>query len=191
MAKLDLQMHTVAPLGALTFQVKPRQLPPIQTITPASSALPSDTVQQVLQIAQSRSDSTASVLIEVHDQLQQHLREEGRNQLLSIAFNGVETGNVTVTVVQVETAEEASITGLEGSAKSGKGWGIQTFPQSQAPPYTQNNVLGPKNNGRQLFTESVLQVHHVPVPVFRPGGVVNESTRSQTITKNDQQVSVE
>ncbi|KAL0049763.1 hypothetical protein WJX82_009526 [Trebouxia sp. C0006] len=83
------QMHPAAPLGSLQFQIKPRKLPPIQSMklsgSPQSSA---ESLQHILQTAE-----------------------------------------------EVEAADEASITGLEDSAKSGKGWGIHPFqPRSQQVP---------------------------------------------------------
>ncbi|DBA78520.1 TPA: hypothetical protein ACH3X2_007842 [Trebouxia sp. C0005] len=88
------QMHPAAPLGSLQFQVRPRNLPPIQSMklcgSPQSSA---ESLQHILQTAEAQS-------------------HQG-----------------------IEAADEASITGLEGSATSGKGWGIQPFePRSQQVP---------------------------------------------------------
>ncbi len=75
-----------------------------------------------------------AALVEVHDQLQSHLKEQG-HQHVNISFDGVDTGQVQVAVSGAATDDEASITGLEGSAKAGKGWGIQPFqPRSQPLP---------------------------------------------------------
>ena len=60
---------------------------------------------------------------------------------MQICFNGVETGRVAVAITEVGSAGEASITGLEGSATSGKGWGIQPFQlRSQQVPIQQGDT---------------------------------------------------
>ncbi|DBA90092.1 TPA: hypothetical protein ACH3X1_003411 [Trebouxia sp. C0004] len=132
------QMHPAAPLGSLQFQVRPRKLPPIQSMKlsggPQSSA---ESLQQILQTAETHSHqgmSSVTALIQAHDSMQSCLNEQGCRHV-KIAFDGVDTGKISANVTEVAAADEASITGLEDSATSGKGWGIQAFqPRSQQVP---------------------------------------------------------
>ncbi len=147
---LHVQMHPAAPLGSLQFQVKPRNLPPIQSMklsgSPQSFA---ESLQHILQTAEAQSHqgmSSVTALIQAHDSMQARLNEQGCRHV-KIAFDGVDTGKISATIKEVEAANEASITGLEDSAKSGKGWGIQPFqPMSQQVPSLHraesNNITG-------------------------------------------------
>ena len=127
---LQLQMHTVAPLQSLRFRVTPRKLPPIQSISISSSSeISSESLQQALQMAFNESSQhkcSVTALAEVHDRLQAQLTEHG-HEYVNIAFDAIHTGNVEVVITDVASSDEASITGLEASAKSGKGWGMQPF----------------------------------------------------------------
>ena len=123
-------MQTVAPLGSLRFQAAPRQLPQIKSITLNSSANSPGHAQQIFDTAARKSQqgtSTLDVLLEAHDQLQRSV-----NGHATISFSGLESGDIQVSVGTVKSPDEASITGLEGTAKSGKGWGITAF-QSRSP----------------------------------------------------------
>lgn len=143
-------MHPAAPLGSLQFQVKPRELPPIQSMklsgSPQSSA---ESLQHILQTAEAQSHQgmlSVTALIQAHDSIQACLNEQGCRHVKA-AFDGVDTGKINVIVTEVEAADEASITGLEDSAKSGKGWGIHAFqPRSQQVPSLHdaesNNIKG-------------------------------------------------
>lgn len=78
--------------------------------------------------------SSVTALIQAHDSVQARLNEQGCRHV-KVAFDGVDIGKISATITEVEAADEASITGLEGSATSGKGWGIQPFePRSQQVP---------------------------------------------------------
>ncbi len=147
---LHVQMHPAAPLGSLQFQVRPRKLPPIQSMqlsgSPPSSA---ESLQHILQTAEAQSHqgkSSVTALIQAHDSIQACVNEQGCRHV-KIAFDGVDTGKISATITEVEAADEASITGLEDSAKSGKGWGIHPFqPRSQQVPSLHhaesNNITG-------------------------------------------------
>jgi hypothetical protein len=135
---LHVQMHPAAPLGSLQFQVKPRNLPPIQSMqlsgSPHSSA---ESLQHIIQTTETQSQqglSSVTALIQAHDSIQSCLNEQGCRHV-KVAFDGVDTGKISATITEVDAADEASITGLEDSAKSGKGWGIHPFqPRSQQVP---------------------------------------------------------
>jgi hypothetical protein len=151
---LHVQMHPAAPLGSLQFQIKPRKLPPIQSMklsgSPQSSA---ESLQHILQTAEGQSHqgmSSVTALIQAHDSIQACLNEQGCRHV-KIAFNGVDTGKISATITEVEAADEASITGLEDSAKSGKGWGIHPFqPRSQQVP-SLHRAEGSSITGASLF----------------------------------------
>ena len=135
---LHVQMHPAAPLSSLQFQVRPRKLPPIQSIqlsgSPQSSA---ESLQHILQTAEAQSHqgmSSVTALMKAHDSIQARLHEQGCRHV-KVAFDGVDTGKISATITEVQAADEASITGLEDSATSGKGWGIHPFqPRSQQVP---------------------------------------------------------
>lgn len=132
------QMHPAAPLSSLQFQVRPRKLPPIQSVqlsgSPQSSA---ESLQHILQTAEAQSHqgmSSVTALMKAHDSIQARLHEQGCRHV-KVAFDGVDTGKISATITEVQAADEASITGLEESATSGKGWGIHPFqPRSQQVP---------------------------------------------------------
>ena len=124
------QVQTVAPLGSLRFQAAPRQLPQVKSIRFSSSTESSDSIEQVLDTALEKGQQgtpTLDVLLEAHQHLQDSV-----SGYASVSFSGVESGDITVSVSAVKGPDEASITGLEGTAKSGKGWGISAF-QSRSP----------------------------------------------------------
>lgn len=120
-----MQVQTVAPLGSLRFQAAPRQLPQVKSISVSSSTESLVRIEQVLKIAFEKGQqgtATLDALLEAHQQLQDSV--SGR---ASVSFNGVESGDIKVSVSTVKSPDEASTTGLEASAKSGKGWGISAF----------------------------------------------------------------
>lgn len=137
-------MRTVAPLGSLVFQVQPRHLPPLEHIQLSNNLHPlAKSLQDILQSALGHSGQgipSLTTLTEAHERLQSCLQEQGYSPV-QICFNGVETGRVAVAITEVGSAGEASITGLEGSATSGKGWGIQPFQlRSQQVPIQQGDT---------------------------------------------------
>ncbi len=147
---LHVQMHPAAPLGSLQFHIKPRKLPPIQSMKLSGSPQTfAESLQHILQTAEAQSHqgmSSVTALIQAHDSLQACLNEQGCRHV-KVAFEGVDTGKISATITEVEAADEASITGLEDSAKSGKGWGIHPFqPRSQQVPSLRsaesNNITG-------------------------------------------------
>ncbi len=151
---LHVQMHPAAPLGSLQFQVKPRKLPPIQSMKLSDSPLSSaESLQHILQTAEAQSHqgvSSVTALMQAHDSIQARLNEQGCRHA-KVAFAGVDTGKISATITEVEAADEASITGLEDSAKSGKGWGIQPFqPRSQHVP-SLHHAEGSSITGASLF----------------------------------------
>lgn len=127
------QVHTVAPLGSLRFQAALRQLPTVKSIRVSSSTQSSGSIQQVLDTALEKCQqgtATSDALLEAHQQLQDSVSGH-----TSICFSGVESGDIEVSINPVKAPYEVSITGLEGTAKSGKGWGISAFqPRSPQVP---------------------------------------------------------
>ena len=131
---LTLQVQTVAPLGSLRFQAAPRQLPPVKSITISSSTENSGSSEQILKTATEKGQqgtSTLDVLLHAHQQMQASCSSPA-----SVSFTGIESGDIKASITAVKGPNEASITGLEGTAKLGKGWGITAFqPRSpQVPP---------------------------------------------------------
>ena len=137
---LTLQVQTVAPLGSLRFQASPRQLPKVKSIKVSSSTKSSGGIEHVLETAFGKvqqGTATIDVLLEAHQQLQDTVRGH-----TSICFSGVESGDIKVTINSVNGPHEVSITGLEGTAKSGKGWGISAFqPRSPQVPSLHGNTI--------------------------------------------------
>lgn len=133
-------MQTVAPLGSLHFQAVPRHLPQIASITITSSTDSSDRSQLAVDTASKESKqgtSTLDVLLKLHDQLQRGVKGHG-----SVSFSGVESGNIKVYVDTVSNPQEASVTGLEQTAISGKGWGISAFqPRTPQVPSLRNDCV--------------------------------------------------
>ena len=125
-------MHLVAPMGILNFRVTLRNLPPIKSIIfKQSLQQPTDQFDNILQDAKASSQEgvhTVTVLVEAHSKLQTALKANG-HQHVSVAFHGLDTGSIGIDVSDVKSAQEASTTGLEASAKQGKGYAIQPFQQ--------------------------------------------------------------
>ena len=139
-----VQMHLVAPMGSLNFRVTLRKLPPIHSITLTPNPdQPTQKLQQILQGAKAASQKgvdTAIAMVEAHNKLQTALRAHG-HQHVNIAFHGLDTGKIEADVTDVKSAQEASITGLEASARLGKGYAIQPFQQRmrQVPSSFEND----------------------------------------------------
>ncbi|DBA78522.1 TPA: hypothetical protein ACH3X2_007842 [Trebouxia sp. C0005] len=97
------QMHPAAPLGSLQFQVRPRNLPPIQSMklcgSPQSSA---ESLQHILQTAEAQSHqgmSSVTALIQAHDSVQARLNEQGCRHV-KVAFDGVDIGKISATITE-------------------------------------------------------------------------------------------
>ena len=76
---------------------------------------------------------------------------------MKICFSGLDKGRIAVGITEVGSAAEASITGLEGSATSGKGWGIQPFQlRSQQVPSLQHVDNGVMKGASLLYTATGL-----------------------------------
>ena len=153
-------MRTVAPLGSLVFQVQPRHLPPIEHIQLSNNLHPLATsLQNILQSALGHSRQgipSITTLTQAHEQVQFCLQEQGY-RYVQICFSGLETGRIAVDITEVGGADEASITGLEGSATSGKGWGIQPFQlRSQQVPPLQQIDTGVMEGASLLYTATGL-----------------------------------
>lgn len=136
---LTLQVQTVAPLGSLSFQAAPRQLPPVKSITVSSSTESSGSIEQILKNATEQGQQgtpTLDVLLDAHERLRDSCSSHA-----SVSFSGVESGDITASITSVKGRNEASITGLEGTAKLGKGWGITSFqPRSPQVPSLASTV---------------------------------------------------
>lgn len=158
----SLQVQTVAPLGSLRFQAAPRQLPQAKSIRVSSSTQSSGSIEQVLDTALEKGQqgtATLDVLLGAHQQLQ-----DGVSGYTSICFSGVESGDVTVSISSVTGPNEVSITGLESTAKSGKGWGISAFqPRSPQVPSLHSiavSTTGSSAGGSPCgFTQRSHQLH--------------------------------
>lgn len=135
-----MQVQTVAPLGSLRFQAAPRQLPPVKSITLSSSTETSGSIPQILKTATEKGQqgtSTLDVLLDAHEQLQATC-----NNHASVSFSGVESGDIKASITSVKGPNEASITGLEDTAKLGKGWGIEAFqPRSPRVPSLHSDAM--------------------------------------------------
>ena len=135
-----LQVQTVAPLGSLRFQAAPRQLPQTKSIRVSSSTESSGSIEQTLETALEKGQqgtATLDVLLEAHQQLQDRI-----SGYTSVCFSGVECGDIEVSIKSVKGPHEVSITGLESTAKSGKGWGISAFqPRSPQVPSLHNMTV--------------------------------------------------
>lgn len=137
---LALQVQTVAPLGSLIFQAAPRQLPPVKSITVSSGTESSGSTEQILKTATERGQqgtSTLDVLLDAHQQLQASCSSHA-----SVSFTGIESGDIKASITAVKGPNAASITGLEGTAKLGKGWGITAFqPRSPQVPSLHTDAM--------------------------------------------------
>ena len=149
-----VQMHLVAPMGGLNFKVTLRNLPPIKSIAfNQSLQQPKDQLEHILQDAKASSQKgvdTVTVLVETHSKLQSALKAQS-HQHVSIAFHGLDTGSVEVDFSDVRAAQEASITGLEASARQGKGYAIQPFQQRMPQvPFDYERDPHSSNTGTRL-----------------------------------------
>jgi len=126
--------QTALPMGAITFDVRPRNLPPIKsvsvTLAGALAAGPAQSAADALAAAvPSAPGASLDRLLELRVRL---LDAVGRPA--TVVFDGVETGDVVATVT--EGAAASPSTGLEHGAEAAPGkWGIGISPPpAVAPP---------------------------------------------------------
>ena len=140
---LTIQMRTVAPLGSLRFQAAPRKLPQITSLILSKSTEHAGSLQPFLDSALQSSRqgvSALEVMLELHEKIQINVAGH-RNSQIRVCYSGADKGDITVSIEAVKGRDGASTTGLEGTAESGKGWGISAFqPRSPQVPslYTED-----------------------------------------------------
>ena len=163
-----VQMRTVAPLGSLRFRAAPRKLPQIRSITLSKSAEHAGSLQPFANAALQNSQQGSSalqVLLELHDQLQSNVTSQ-RNGQIRVCYSGVDKGDITVSTEAMELPAEGSTTGLEGTAESGKGWGISAFqPCSPHVPslYTEDTSPSSSSSSKSSHLHAVWAAEHAAV----------------------------
>lgn len=138
-------LQTVAPLSALEFRVEPRSLPPLQELSAtAEGGLAVDAAAvaaiavDALARSQQQREPPLACLLGVRQALLALLPEASRGAV-EVVFEGVELGRVCAVLQPVPAGKQRSVTGLEGSALGGQGWGIDPF-QRRAPRQQQQAV---------------------------------------------------
>ena len=125
------RLQVVAPLGAIEFVVTPRMLPALQELTVQAEGVDVDPGQLQQVRAEALAAGTAGTpalacLLQARRSLLQAVPEGERAQT-EVVFSGAEQGKVQATVRTVPAGQPCSVSGLEGSAPGGQGWGIDSF----------------------------------------------------------------
>ncbi|KAG1678282.1 hypothetical protein FOA52_013903 [Chlamydomonas sp. UWO 241] len=125
-------LETVPPLRGVRFSVVMRELPPILSFSvrvDSSLAGMSPDEAALQKVAD-------EAIVEVKDggkkPLSALLRAKARfaevvGAPVSVAFSGCESGNFEATIKAVKLTDPPYVSGFEGSAINGEGWGIDTF----------------------------------------------------------------
>uniref|UniRef100_A0A7R9VAT9 TraB domain-containing protein n=1 Tax=Chlamydomonas euryale TaxID=1486919 RepID=A0A7R9VAT9_9CHLO len=125
-------LETVPPLAALRFSVAMRELPPVKAMSVrVDSSLEADAPDAAALDA-----VCADVVLECKDAgtrpLTALLRARARfgevaGRPVAVAFRGVETGEVEATLKAAKPGDRPYLSGLEGGAINGEGFGIEPF----------------------------------------------------------------
>ncbi|KAL6762267.1 hypothetical protein V8C86DRAFT_2518932 [Haematococcus lacustris] len=139
-----LRLQAIPPLGAIKFVVQERVFPPITTISARidsslkSAGVPQADVDRICQVAQASSQAAGgpqgqaglpslTCLLRARLALKELFAARAGGQGVVVSFEGADTGKVEVTVRAAREGDALLITGFEGSAQGGQGWGIETF----------------------------------------------------------------
>jgi len=142
-------MKALQPLGALTFEVKERVLPPIKQCSvqlPAEGGFSLDDAKAVAEalVAQSSTGaSTVAAALAARAKLIQVAEAAGMAGKVDVLLDGLDSGNAVLRVETLKDGAKASITGLEGSAAGGSGWGIEPLSRTSKPGRSTSTETAP------------------------------------------------
>jgi hypothetical protein len=151
------RLRAAAPLGAVEFAVVARSLPAVSSFQAVcgeglnGDLLTPEAAENAAALATNASGGALSALLQARQALLAALPLDA-----DVALTGVEGGRVVAAARRLAAGERRALTGLEGSAAGGQGWGIDPFKrqaraQQQAAPIAGGlNILmddQPRENG--------------------------------------------